>query len=70
MTDYYGNTIMCYVCKKKACGYKTHKPPFADAIDSVFIGYCEDQSHQEKAISEHQERENRKDQQFYRSIET
>lgn len=41
-TTYYGRQVTCHVCQKKELkSYTTHTPAFADAINSVFIGWCD-----------------------------
>ena len=41
ITNNYGRTITCTVCgSENLHEYRTYTPPFASAIDSVYIGWC------------------------------
>ncbi len=41
VTNYYGKEVKCIICgSENLHEYKTYTPPFVDAINSVFIGWC------------------------------
>jgi hypothetical protein len=54
LTNNYGRKVVCTVCKCEDLeGYKSYTPPFANAIDSVYIGWCVE--HKGQGLKEHQE---------------
>ncbi len=57
----YGRTISCTHkdCQNETTGYFVHHPPFASAIDCVYIAYCDE--HKKEAEDERNKSERSKD---------
>ena len=52
VTNNWGRTIQCVVCNSEDIAkYHVHTPPFASAMDSVYIGGCAE--HIKEAEHEH-----------------
>jgi len=52
VTNNWGRKVQCVVCKSEDIAkYHVHTPPFASAMDSVYIGGCVD--HIKEAEHEH-----------------
>lgn len=51
-TNNYGRKVLCTVCQcENLKGYKSYTPAFANAIDSVFIGWCD--KHEKEGLQEY-----------------
>ena len=48
----WGRPVKCVVCETEELhAYKSYTPPFANAMNSVFVGWCKD--HEKEGIAEY-----------------
>jgi len=51
-TNNYGKQVTCVTCQcTELKSYKVYTPPFANAMNSVFVGWCAD--HEKEGIVEY-----------------
>ena len=49
-TNNYGRKVCCHVCKKDELkSYDSFVPAFANAIDRVYVGWCDNPEHEKQA---------------------
>jgi hypothetical protein len=51
-TNNWGKPVKCVVCKTEELhDYNSYTPPFANAMNSVYVGWCKD--HEKEGIAEY-----------------